>query len=742
MKRKLSIITISYIIGLLWGLYFNKNMALFICVLPITYCIAKKKFYTMFIIFNIILSCFLANSKRQKYDNLYNDMDECLIVGTIIKEPSYDKNIKKYTIKVDSVNGENKFKNSKIIVYEKNNSSIVNTKYGNLVKFSGSFKIANKSRNYKGYNYNEYLRSNNIYGIAQTESSSIYICKNNNVGWYNKFINSGYNYIRHAIYEVLPSKTAELYTAIILGDKGGLDEGVINDFSESNLSHILAVSGMHLSYIVSIVSVILSMSGKKIKSIVTICTVILFCNISGNSYSVVRASIMIIIYVCGGLLHRKSDSLTNISIAALLELIANPYAIKSLSFIFSFAATLSIIEFNNFVNNRLPQRWDKNIIGKYVKNSISLSISANVIILPITAMYFNKVSLNFLISNLLSTFLLSLIMPLGFICILMYFYSPLITEILAKLLNVLLICLIKISKIRLISLYLTSQQVCIFVGVTLSLIAFVFLKKSRKIFKYLVVIFLSVIIVIRLFRMANTNMYIFFVDVGQGDCTLIKTPKGKKVLIDGGGKEDSEYIGKEILVPYLLNRDIKNIDYIIISHFDTDHVGGILTVMEKLKVKKVVISKQYENSENYDRLKRIAREKRINILVVNKGDKLYIEKNVYFDVIWPDNDNVISENVLNNNSIVCTLHYNNFSLLFTGDIEEIAEKQILQEYKERENLIKSKAIKVAHHGSKTSSTTEFLETVKPCIALIGVGENNKFGHPSEEVVKRLNFIRM
>ena len=127
--------------------------------------------------------------------------------------------------------------------------------------------------------------------------------------------------------------------------------------------------------------------------------------------------------------------------------------------------------------------------------------------------------------------------------------------------------------------------------------------------------------------------------------------------------------------------------------------------------------------------------------MVEQGDRLKIEKDLYFDILWPSNSKLISENVLNNNSIVCKLHYKNFSCLFTGDIEEIAEKQILQEYKNNLQILNSTILKVAHHGSKTSSIQEFVDAVKPKVALIGVGKNNKFGHPNNDVIERIENIR-
>ena len=163
--------------------------------------------------------------------------------------------------------------------------------------------------------------------------------------------------------------------------------------------------------------------------------------------------------------------------------------------------------------------------------------------------------------------------------------------------------------------------------------------------------------------------------------------------------------------------------------------------MEELKVKNVVISKQGEISENYKKFEKIVKEKHIKVLIVGQGDRLKIENNLYFDILWPNNSKLISEKILNNNSIVCKLKYKNFTMLFTGDIEDIVEKHILQEYNKNLEIFNSTILKVAHHGSKTSSTQQFLDIVKPKISLIGVGENNNFGHPNDEVIKRLENLR-
>lgn len=166
--------------------------------------------------------------------------------------------------------------------------------------------------------------------------------------------------------------------------------------------------------------------------------------------------------------------------------------------------------------------------------------------------------------------------------------------------------------------------------------------------------------------------------------------------------------------------------------------------MEELKVENVIISKQTENSENYEEFKQIIKNKKINVIVVgatsSRPQKLQIEQNLYFDILWPNNEQQVKDNPLNNNSIVCKLNYNNFSMLFTGDIEKIAEQQILKQY-ENTSILNATTLKIAHHGSKTSSMQEFLERVKPKIVLIGVGKDNLFGHPNSEVLQRLKSMR-
>lgn len=174
----------------------------------------------------------------------------------------------------------------------------------------------------------------------------------------------------------------------------------------------------------------------------------------------------------------------------------------------------------------------------------------------------------------------------------------------------------------------------------------------------------------------------------------------------------------------------------MISHFDSDHSEKAVEIIETLKVKNIIISKQAERSEQFENTIKAAKDNNVNIIIVKAGDIIKIDKETYFQVLWPKEEQKITENALNNNSIVAKFIYKDFSMLFTGDIEKTAEKAILEEYRDS-NILKATALKIAHHGSNTSSTEKFLKKVEPKISVIGVGEKNKFGHPSKNIVERL-----
>ena len=186
--------------------------------------------------------------------------------------------------------------------------------------------------------------------------------------------------------------------------------------------------------------------------------------------------------------------------------------------------------------------------------------------------------------------------------------------------------------------------------------------------------------------------------------------------------------------PYLLNHRITKIDYMIVSHFDSDHCGGLFYILENFKVKNIIIGKQFSEYDNLIEFLKLNQTRKSKIIVGKGEDTIEIDPKTRIEIMFPDIHHIISENEINNNSLVFKLWYRDTSILFTGDIEEEGENVLIDLYGKQ---LKSDILKVGHHGSKTSSTEKFIKLVEPKIALIGVGKNNNFGHPSQEILDRL-----
>lgn len=256
--------------------------------------------------------------------------------------------------------------------------------------------------------------------------------------------------------------------------------------------------------------------------------------------------------------------------------------------------------------------------------------------------------------------------------------------------------------------------------------------KSKILLSIILIILVILFAVYVQFNSTNTNnkyndisinsekLNIFYFNVGQADCTLI-TLNNKNILIDAGNKSDGEYI-----VEFLEEKEINNIDYFIVTHGDLDHSGGAGIILNNCKVNQMFMPEGIEESEeNYQELKGIASKNNVKLSKVEVNDKFSLDK-ASFEVVSVKNN---TDNTANESSIVIKLNYINTSYLFMGDVTEEIEKEI--------NCNKVDVLKVGHHGSYTSSSSQFLNMVKPTYAIISAGDNKKYNHPTEEVLQRL-----
>lgn len=628
---------------------------------------------------------------ENRYENLFPKECKGVGIAKVISFVEKKEYVNEYIIKIKKFN--NSYKSVKLIAYADKKLKL---EYGDIIYFKGEFEKAQNQRNNKGFNYERYLRQNKIFGILKIDKINI-ISRDKGISYY--FYKLKFD-LRNRLYEKFNLEEAGFLSGILIGDKSGITDELRDNFKNSSISHVLAISGLHIIYIITVIEFVINkiINSKKIKNIILIIFLILFIIFTGASPSCIRASVMVIINLIAKNIYRKSDFLTNLALSLDLLLILNYYNIENIGMWLSFLGTLAL-----------------------VKIKLKTSIAVQILIFPIILYSYNTISFTFFISNFFISFLIGPILVIGYINLFtgkLIFIEKFLLKILFKIAEI-------VGDLKLSKIYVISPNI-IFLGIYYILIFIrIFKIEIKKIIKNVLILFLIFSLLLNFFKF-NNCFKINFLDVGQGDSCLVTTEKGKTLLIDGGEEENT-------VITYLLKNRIGKLDYIMVSHFDTDHCGGLFEILQNIKVKNVIIGKQFEDSENYQKFLKIVKENKIKIHVVEAGKRIKIEKNLYFDILWPSSNNIIMENSINNNSLVCKMVYKNFSCIFTGDIEKIAEKAILEKYKD----LKSTILKVAHHGSKSSSIEEFLHSVKPKISIIGVGKRNTFGHPDIGVLKRL-----
>lgn len=475
--------------------------------------------------------------------------------------------------------------------------------------------------------------------------------------------------------------------------------------------------------------------GKRKTRIFTIVFLLMYMCITGFSPSVVRAGIMYILILGASILHRKNDTFTSISLSLLVTLIYNPFLITNIGLQFSYLGTVGIIILNKNILEILMKIRIKNKKWKYrigkgmtvvvdkIRDLLAVTISAQLSIFPIMIFHFNVFGTYFLITNLLVSIIIAPLIIISMLTIISLIISKKITQIIFTpiLRNILkfLILISNIGNLPFSKIYFkTPKIISILVYYFLIIICNYFFKlynvrknnqtemrvrnvialakyKVRRGKKQFVGAFILIVILISTICVIPKDLEIHFVDVGQGDCTFIVTPKKKTILIDGGGNSFSNFdVGKSTLIPYLLDRGFTKIDYIIISHFDFDHSQSYAKILPELTVSRIFITEQIEENDLFKQIMAIAKKKNIEVTYVKAGDKINID-GVKFSILHPQKE-LMTNNGINNNSMVCKLEYNSFSMLFTGDIEKEAEELILNK-----NIdLKADVLKVAHHRFK------------------------------------------
>ncbi|HEX2927102.1 MAG TPA: DNA internalization-related competence protein ComEC/Rec2 [Ruminiclostridium sp.] len=751
-KRPLCLFCVSITIGILivssiGMLYFLLISAAALFAILIMFKKLKELKLIIFIslIFLITGGILFYNAEyryTRSFNEFYNKSIE--ISGFVDSEVQLtDDGKTNFILKINTVKDSNEIKvNQRILVYVNNLSKTVC--YRSNIEFTGVVEKPKPATNPGGFDYQRYLASKGISGRVYLQGKSDFRLSGQTGGGYlHRLGFTIKNKVVNIISNSLNKNQAGLLEGMLIGYKDGLDENAFTAFSKAGLTHIMVASGMNVAFIIVPFAFIfkklrLSNLAANISTIGILC---LFVFVTGFSASVVRAVIMGIIILAGRIIMRETDIYTSICAAAIILLIINPYTVFDIGFQLSFAATISLVLFYPQIKNAI----DSKHIPKIVSDTLAATIAAQIGAIPVTLYYFNNFSTYSILSNLLVVPMVEFVTIIGFIMVfgglINIYLAVLIGYINNTFLSFILFVTESTSKIpfALLKLPTPSWEV-----VFLYYLLLIYLFKGRsyfkgkKYFKYVKIgAIISVLAVLALGASFPKPLEITFLDVGQGDSAFIKTAHGTKVLIDGGGRaanSKSEFdIGESVMVPYILDKGTKKVDIVVATHGHSDHTEGLETVLKEFTVGTVLLPDT--DGQGLEKVIRICNEKNIPIVKCRQGDKINLDNETNFEVLSPLPYKIdsLSQEDLNQSSLVLKLVYKNTKVLFTGDSGIPVEKRLIGQGISLEADI----IKVGHHGSPGSTSQEYINAVKPEYAVISVGRNN-FGHPSQFVVDRLN----
>lgn len=735
-------VCLTYAFGILWGLYLVKKLSIvffFLFLVMIACWIAWRRkngneitirFSYLFLLgVFFLLGVGYTQIRATDFATRY-PAGKCTMQGEILQ-----------IIKTGTYHTKYRFRNQEgknfLCYLPKEIDMPVNT----IVLLQGELELPSPQRNDGGFSYDKYCYSQNIYGsIYVSDASAINVIESGKF----HFITAIQEHILSVLRQLLPQEQLGILLGMLIGDTSYLSEEVSQAFQKSGITHLLAVSGSNVAYMILATKWLCEkIVGKRISKWMTIGIVILFVFVSGASPSVVRAGLMAILTIVAELLARAPTTYATVATSALLILLYNPFIICDIGFLLSFGGTLGILFFYTKLQKKLTE-WGKEHFPRvassrafsYGLDMLSVTLAAQIFLLPIMWFYFNEVSLISLLTNLLVGPFTGMITILGLILYAVGMISIPIAKWISYSIYVLISWVIMAAKWCAEVPYgtitlptITVLEMLLYYFVLYAVVSGVFHSQQKTKFLLLLSTFATLCAWLRFGP--HTDIKISMIDVGQGDSLLIRTEQNHFLLIDGGGSENSDYdVGEATLVPYLLNHTNGVIDMMLITHFHEDHAEGCLSVLQKMKVKQIIIGKQPKETSLYQELCQLATEKNVPIRTLVAGDSFSID-HVNGQVLFPKEETKIPED-LNNNSMVVRITYGNQQLLVTGDMEEIAEKELLED-----NALSATILKVGHHGSRTSTSQAFLETVNPTIALISCGVDNRFGHPHEEIIKRL-----
>lgn len=688
----------------------------------------------IFIIYGISLfSAYSVFSVKQFDSSLYNK--NCQITGVVASVPEEKEQYTRWTLKLIGIEGTEA--DGKLLVsYYEDGKNRPDIQPGDVIVLSGKITEASEKRNPGGFNYHLYLKGKGIDALFYSgDNSAVQIIGHSSNPVYG--IECLQIKMSAACNHYFGSEESVLVRSLLFGDKSK-DTTVKDAFSDAGISHVLAVSGLHVGFLLMLLDFIFSLlhiKNQKVELYILFPVLLFYIILTGVSTSVIRASIMLLAVKLGNVKKRHYDMLSGICTAASLILLFEPAQLFAAGFELSFCAVLGICFFYKPILFQSEKIFG--ISGK-ISDSFILTYCALVGTLPVMLYHFQSVNFISFLSNLIVVPLVGILLVMAFITVPIMTAVPSLGSVVCFIPNIMAKLIIKLTHIFASFDFLiihrgvlSIPELILFIIIAFSFAGYFNFKHSRE---YLTVSIGTALMVCIIFvsGIIPKDLKVTYLDVGQGDSALVETPYGGAYLIDGGGyqkeiesNQNKEPISESVLLPALYSKGITHLDGVVISHNHADHCQGIEELLTEIPVSKIYLSTKY----NGDGLEK---QRKIPVEILAKGSHFRTGDGVDLKVLWPDERmEAVSDDEQNESSLVIKLSYGQRSFLFTGDAGNETEPQLSAVDCDADVL------KVGHHGSNTATSLEFLKKVTPSVAVISVGKNNMYGHPAPETIRNL-----
>lgn len=537
--------------------------------------------------------------------------------------------------------------------------------------------------------------------------------------------------------QAMPKQDAAAIFAMLFGGYQGIRPELLEAFTITGIVHILSVSGSHITLMAGTANIVgrfLHMSPRATAALAT--GVILFYSLlAGAIPPVIRSALMGILTLLALTAGRERDAQHILGLVALGLLLYSPLWIFDISFQLSFGATAGLLYLAPPLRESL-----RKLLPVFVADSLAVTIGAQLSVLPIIAWYFNVLSLSSLLANLVIAPIVEWIIVAGLLAGLLASLLPLAGKVVFLLASVVLGLVYELSRwvaaLPGSQIYMPTFSwwggMLYYMG-----LGWLVIRGSKGWQAIFLLGMLAVIFCCWQMWCNNKEMQVHFIDVGQGDSALVITPHGRAFMVDTGGVREGSYdIGSRVDVPYLLHYGVKKLDYIFLTHAHDDHAGGVKGILTKIPVGAIGIG--HEGAGDYLQTFGTGELGKIKKLLVPLQEGTSIELDgVRIDMLYSPESRKVQKSQLqttgNEFSNLIRVSYGEASFLFTGDLIVEQEQQVLA----NGTNVASTVLKVGHHGSRTSSSQEFLTAVNPGWAVISCGYNNSFGHPHKEILNRL-----